>query len=805
LLAAALQMPRSKRLLRGQACPLGEDSGDERFGIQEGPPLGIDGADACSGEEDVRKRRPKQKPAERKATRKELRAAAPGGLLIEDVLQRIGFDDGLPDINEFDALVDLVTDAQHKKWCSAFCWTGDCRFGKDCKYLHDCELLKIWRPAAAWTPSRCVGITPMERAGITAVRDDRLGLDAIAFLLYADQVVWGRDLGAANADIWQLFVNGWREHTSLPKPAEAFACEGPKSGGDTEDDQLVGSVVDWAQLPEDAWQRVTLMTSIDNFPRMVIALPFIGWQAAAEMYWPNQGIGTSVAPQLLEGAARSTGSSSVEIVRQVVSLCATSRRAAQLLRWPQSNRPDPGNSRQQDPQGVHSPVWLSPLDGVQQSPAFGAQQSPAFGAVSPSWTPPSWLSAASATEATAASGCMCPALQEWLAMTGDPVSFPTDAAVLPGGLCLDASLVVLLCRGGFFRAVRRNDLKQVCCLCVREASCFTFKGEFLLVGTVAPARLLAYDLSVPKPPRPSHQLRLEGGASIDVACIFFAGPSSVVCGLQLEDRAALHEAAIISWEEDGGFVPLHLLRVEALAQLCDGNFTVLSTSALSVWNLADQAFDPNMRTDLERLTSEDLPMLSTGSSNRFVVVGGASQLAVHDLHGPGTEPWQLKLTEQDPGPCALAPLDRATSAGQPRVEALHWVVTSLHVDGHLLIVIAEPVSDWCNLDEDVEFWSAWHLPTHRQLLHNHPVRGHVSAFSRASSVDGNMADPAATMALAVSQPVGREGRLAHCVILPGSSATKVRTGRSTGFTGPQRHKVSNSDLRARRAGGMRKR
>jgi len=575
-----------------------------------------------------------------------------------------------------------------------------------------------------------------------------------------------------------------------------------KGGGEEQAERVVGAVIDWAQLPEDAWQRVALMTSMDDFASMAMALPFIGWQGTVDVHWPNQGVGMNTAPQLHEVAGSCTASSSAEIVRQVVSLCATSRRVAQLLRWPQSNKPDPGGARQ-DPLGACNPLVSTPPCGVQRSPSFGTAT-----AVSPTWTPPSWLSPASLTdwhdgEATVTQGCMCSALQEWLAIAGDPVSFPTDTAVLPGGLCLDASLVVLLCRGGLFRAVRRNDLKQVCCLCVREASCFTFKGELLVVGTAAPARLLAYDLSVPKPPRPSRQLRLEGGASIDVACIFFAAASSLVCGLQVEDRTVLHEAAIISWEEDG-FVPVHHLRVEALAQLGNGCFTVFSASLLSVWNLADRAFDQNARTDLERLTSEDPPMLSTGSSNRFVVVGGASQLAVHDLGRPGAHPLQLEMMGQHAG------LD-----GQPRAEGVRWVVTSLHVDGHLLVAIGEPLSEWSDLEsalcyeaaanEVVEFWSAWHLPTQRQLLQNLPVRGRVSAFAQVSSVDGSTADLAAAMALAVSQPVGREGRLAHCVMLPGSSATKVRTGRSTGFTGPQRHKVSGSDLRARRAGGMRKR
>lgn len=794
---------------------MNEDDNEAGVELHREPLTACD--EASSGEEEPRRRRVKQKPAERKATRKELRAVAPGGLLIEDVLQRIGFDDSLPDASSFDVLVDRAS-TERIKWCSSFCWTGSCPFGNECKYSHSCCRLKIWRSAAAPAPSRTTGMMPMETESLAAIRQNGSDLRTIVFLRFDGQIVWGRDL-SSNAEIWSHFVHGWRVEASEADVQKVMT----DSCVDVSSERIAANAGDWMQLPDVVWLRVAQATAVEDIAAVALALPLVSWQDVIDLCWPNH---CRSAPALA-GRCADARSSSLESVRQVTSLCAASRMVARFLRWPHSSSLFALVSDSAGASGsfgsspvthlMHSPGALAsyPLaDVLQTSGAFGTSpvanlmQSP--GGASP-FSPPERVNAS----APGLCSYMCPAIQDLLLVSGDPVNIPVDTAVLPGGLCMDESLVVVLCRGGFFRAIRRSDLKQVCGLSVREANCFDFRDEFLAVGTSSPARLVAYDLSVPKPSRPSFQLRLDGGASADVACMFFIDASTLVCGLQAEDQKLLDEARIVDCE-DAGFVVLHRIRLEQISPLNADFATIVAEGILSVLDLSSQSFDSQFRTDLQFLgghighDSADRPMLATGSSSRFVAVGGSGgSIVVHDLHKPAGEPCPLEICLSSEATGELEAGIRAEPSSVD-VHTIQWVVHHVHVDSSVLLVVAEPYGVEFSLENvssadpistfDAVCMFAWHLPTGRMLLSSQVLRGHITSFSRSSSIKIDK-----TLAFGVSQAVSREGRIAHCVVLPDSNATKVLTGRKTGLTGPQRHKVSDSDLRARRSRGMRRR
>eukprot|EP00931_Biecheleriopsis_adriatica_P049160 TRINITY_DN28424_c0_g1_i4.p1 TRINITY_DN28424_c0_g1~~TRINITY_DN28424_c0_g1_i4.p1 ORF type:complete len:768 (+),score=101.02 TRINITY_DN28424_c0_g1_i4:35-2338(+) len=767
-------MPRSSRCRSGQAWA------DEDAQGSRAAPSANDAA--SSDDDDFRRRRPKQRPAERPATRKELRAVAPGGLLIEDVLQRIGFDDGLPDLETFCAFVDVAF-AETQKWCSSFCWTGQCRYGNDCKYSHDVCELRLWKPAAALTPTRVIGIPAMSKKRLSAIRQEGLALHSVAFLTFDGQVVWGRDLGASNADIWSLFVKSWQ----TPSIDRSATSKDPATKTSST------GAADWAQLPDVVWLRIALATSVEDLSAIALAVPYANWGEIIDLYWPEQCTSQEI----------DTGSSSQQCVRglaikvlcQVASLCTASRLTAQFLRWPQASS---GSEA-----GAFCSVGSSPL----QSLGTASQASPlhVYGS---QFSPPERIASqiVPAEQGDASLGYTCPAVQEMLSCAaGDPVSIPVDTAVLEEGICMDGTLLVVLSRGGCFRAIRLNDLKQVCGLIVREANCFDFRDELLIVGTSTPARLVAYDLSVPKPSKPSYQLRLEGVANVDVASVSFTDSSTLVCSLQAEDRLYLDEARVVSCEDDG-FVVLQQFSVQYLVPMNTKYFAAVAEGVLCVWDSGAQSFDSNACTDLQVVGENGLTApvrLATGCNARFVAAGGSfGSVLVHDLSSPGEKPLQLG------GGTKLDFQLVAGAASNPDM-SIQWVVRHLFLDGPVIFVLTEQCGGESSLELlssvdpasfDLLFLSAWHLPTRRTLLSNWPLRGHITAFSRWSSNSANR-----TLAFSVSQPVGREGRLAHCVVLPGSTATKVLTGRRTGFTGPQRHKVSGSDLRARRSAGMRKR
>ena len=147
--------------------------------------------------------------------------------------------------------------------------------------------------------------------------------------------------------------------------------------------------------------------------------------------------------------------------RQVASLVEASRLAAQLLCWPTRE------------------VFAGAASGSTPS-------TPSFSPSTP--VPPSpMLRCGPDASGTAAAG---PVLQ-WAEAMVEPAFVRSDARV--ESLRLDAALVVLLSAGGSLRVVRRSDLKQITSLKVKDASCFDFGGEALVVGTFAPARLVDND------------------------------------------------------------------------------------------------------------------------------------------------------------------------------------------------------------------------------------------------------------------------------------------------------------------------
>jgi len=263
---------------------------------------------------------------------------------------------------------------------------------------------------------------------------------------------------------------------------------------------------------------------------------------------------------------------------------------------------------------------------------------------------------------------------------------------------------------------------------------------------------------------------------------------------------------------DESFI-LQRFRAECISPLNIDYVTVVSDGTLSVCDLSSQTFDLSRRTDLQSFSGEEAidapvaPILATGSSADFVGVGGTSDsIFVHDLSKLGDGPLLLEAcpTVNTAGEHGANQIIDASYANESQKR---WIVRHLHIEGSVLLVLAEPnyvfleglaAADMVSSSDSLSL-TAWHLPTCRILVSNRVLRGNITAFSRSNSIRADRT------AFAVSQPVGREGRVVHYVILPGSSATKVRTGRSTGLTGPQRKLISGSDKRARRSIGMRKR
>lgn len=708
---------------------------------------------------------------DRKATRKELRAGAPGGLYVEDVLQRIGFDDSIPNSDAFTVLSEqkehtTAGSPKGSKWCSSFCWTGECRFGDQCWYAHGERRLRLWEPCAE-TPStqmpllpsaKRAPLAPLAEGTLVAARESAHSVYLICFLLYDDRVVWGRDLGLAGVELWNSFVKGWSADATIYSSSDGQTCEtGERQRRDTRSHSmdLVRESLDWVRIPQVVWARIAHCLTADDFVAAAVAIPCVDWGDVVAERWPRNS--TAFAPV---GDCESSSSARVEAVRQLLSLCAASRLVAQLCRWP---TPRAHNA---------SVIPIEPND-KSITKAECANLSPMV-----------------------ASKCSCSAVREWALQIGEPAFIPLDGPVSEGCLSLDDSLVVFLARGGDIRAVRRNDLKQVCNVCVREASCLDFVGEKLLIGTCAPARLLAYDLSEARPRAPVSKLRLDSATELAVTILFFTDRETCVCGLAGEaspgciDASLLREVLLVGCHDDTLSV-LQRFKAASVAPLNIGCVTSASDRLLSAWDTSSQAFDPPRGTASLPACAElagdvSHPFLAGSVASRFVAVAGLGKVAVHDaLRGGGEAPRVVRID--------------AAGEGMP----MQLIISDIFVEGTLLLVFAEDrrlasasVPDGsAQTDQIVAF--AWHLPTATPLLVAQHLPGHLTVLARLGAGSTNR-----SLAFAGTQTAGRE---VHCIVLPCSNAIRVRTGRSTGLHGPVRKVVSSSDARARRAFGMRKR
>ena len=163
-------------------------------------------------------------------TRRQLRETAPDGILVEDILCRIVFDEALcPEA--FTTLVETDDGGgvPGARWCRSFCWTGTCRFGDSCRYSHGGRRLSLWGDAEE---RRTIPVGNNRSALPPMISDNISNANPahICFLLFKGEVVWGRDLGS---DVWLRFVRSLRSGASE-----------------------VSGTCDWSSLPQTLWTRI---------------------------------------------------------------------------------------------------------------------------------------------------------------------------------------------------------------------------------------------------------------------------------------------------------------------------------------------------------------------------------------------------------------------------------------------------------------------------------------------------------------------------------------------------------------------
>mmetsp|Transcript_123073 Transcript_123073/g.359308 ORF Transcript_123073/g.359308 Transcript_123073/m.359308 type:complete len:765 (-) Transcript_123073:20-2314(-) len=738
---------------------------------------GHSSSDSDNGERQQRHRR--RHPKELHATRREVRAAAPAGLPIEDVLGRIEFDGKLPEAEQFSVLASLLDDAlvdHSERWCSVFLWTGDCRHRDQCRHVHSNVRLHLWEDAGAGVPSTGLApgqkllpsakrgaLAPMKEMSLAALRAEQHSSHSICFLIFQGYVVWGRDMGIAGAELWGRFVHAC--HTDCLNSVGQVPVEGATQ-------QKADSVSDWTAVPDVLWARIARGIPMEDIASCALANPHVAWDRVIEERWPP---GDADLPER-KGCPRSSPRQElIGNVAELVSLSAASRFTAQLFCWPSEGS----------------------VYGMPHSPGSTPIYSPSL--------PPSVL--------VDHRSHTCSAVMEWAAALGEPACLRFDAPICDGGLCLGSSLIVALTDGGDVHAVRHSDLKQVSMLRCREATCLDALEDHLVLGTCAPARLLIYDMTIAKPRTASCQLRLAGksnqsNAALKVAAVRFVDKESCVCGLNpvdynlMGEETNLHEVLVV------GFIDNQLSIMSSIPVACfepvgPTLFTVTWQGTASVLDLTNDAFDARTEKG-ECLFPLDVKhfgrsMLLRASSS----VGYLGAAVVDDV-------WVHRMGSDPPREPARFSLSSSPSSSQ-EIEH-HWSARHLHIQGQVLLVLAanRTLERHPLLEDDGEREGpsdcdrglgglrlfSWHLASGKQLANASRLPGHVTALAHANR------EGVAPFAFGGSR-ARTDSSSFNYAILPASGATKRRTGRSAGLQGAQRRFTHPSDVRAQQ--GMRKR
>eukprot|EP00930_Biecheleria_cincta_P049552 TRINITY_DN34750_c0_g1_i1.p1 TRINITY_DN34750_c0_g1~~TRINITY_DN34750_c0_g1_i1.p1 ORF type:complete len:829 (-),score=95.51 TRINITY_DN34750_c0_g1_i1:26-2440(-) len=544
----------------------------QRSGRRHAAPGALDQPeDEQEDEADGYPRRSSRKSIVFQSTRRQLRAVAPDGLLVEDVLRRLDFDEALLELQQgqgkldiFTALIDHPDHTDESppgsKLCRAFTWLGKCRFGDQCRHSHTGRKLKLWRPHTSegtlFPPigNRSAHL-PMMEVSLDGIRKGMTQPQSLRFLLFDGFVVWGPDLGRLGAELWTSFV---RYQHGLPI-----------SSGDS---QILRDASDWTSVPSSLWQTVVTLLNSADLAALVGALPLgvVSWQDAANEQWP-----------FMEESADACKNVSENILSDActfMSLISASRSVAALLK-------------------VNSLNLLS-------SPSLGVSSEPSTPLQGPSLPPPA-VALTTAPSSRAPSSCSR-GLYAALESLPDPRCLRASAGVIPHGcLCVGSSLLVYMADGGDrgeLRAVRRSDLRRVSGMKVKDGSCLDFQNELLLVGTHAPARLLAFDLTEAAPRSPKNQLRLYSAgrhAAAQVWQVAFLGSQTdcCVCGLTLSASSGLSEVLLVDCRQ-GSLAALRRLAEQpaacasGLASSVLGSDRCIYTDALgrlSIWDCSNES------------------------------------------------------------------------------------------------------------------------------------------------------------------------------------------------------------------------
>ncbi|CAE8611804.1 unnamed protein product [Polarella glacialis] len=736
---------------------------------------------ADEGTEDGVPRRRGHKAAQHRSTRREMRAAAPDGLLVEDVLRRLEFDEVLVQLQEsevpFSALVlseigdarrrdqnedpDADADADHRfsqagrnsaaaigpvgaslGWCRPHVWTGQCKYGQQCRHSHSGRRLALWQvpgdPGPPLLPpiGRRSPHLPMIEVSLEELRAGANPLQSLCFLLFKQLVVWGPELGHFGTELWSSFL---RDKHGLP-PTSAHQ-QGNRGRGNCSD---------WAALPSSLWERVVSALPAGNLPALVLALPLgaVAWEGVLESRW-----GSSLAAEQASSGSRE---GALHAAAELVALVSASRLAAPLLRWPLLAHPV---------MAAPPAPWGYPLPlDTTATATLRAREADSEGNVREL---PRALSRG---------------LQEVAAALPEPRKL--RIADIPAGLCMDASLLVLL-TGEEVTAVRRHDLRRVSCVKVKDSSCVDFRGELLLVGTEAPARLLAFDLTEAAPRRPQCQLKLgnKASASAVLKLAFVGGPSEAgaefcVCGLSAVSYISFLAGESSSWSglltelllvdcRGGSLTAVRRLDAPGSARMTSA--VVLGSRCIaanvegefSLWDLPGDGDEP-CQGQADAFDGSAAASTRGQSSSRLAACGLRASWLAGDLQGkwvaaaPGTvgspaevlemlaatqievldmsnSVWRsLRFPVASPDATSSgeatdfgiqnseegAPPPGHRRVGGQSVTPKRWVA-QLHIEGPVLLAVE------VSLELDSRLF-AWHLPSGRPLALGHQLPGHVS-------------------------------------------------------------------------------
>lgn len=699
------------------------------------------------------------------------RAVAADGLSVEDLLQRLEFDEelqaerpasssssGRADVGrrppQFSMLVDPVDHTQAdrppspcgSKWCWTDAWLGACKFGLKCRYAHFDRQLVMWRPdVVGYHPGAPllppvgarVPMSPMIEVSLETFLTGEHPNRSLCFALFEGRVVWGRDFGRFGAHLWSNFEKD-RRGVSGRDPGEA--C-------------------DWVSLPPALWDLILGHIPAVDLPALVLALPLglLDWGEVINERWP---LPPPKGEAKVDGlpSKLSTHRDLLGAARELVSLCSSSHAAAQLLLLPEIVTPAP----------PYPPV-----------------------------------------EVAHPGGYVCEAVLSYVRELPEPGKLRVEGEVHPGSLSLDETLLVLQANGDV-RALRRSDLKQVSGIRTKEATCVDIRGELLAVGTQVPARLFAFDLLESVQSRPQRQLRLyqgptNSGTQLATCAVAFVGANCCVCGLamaavegpstgQAFRGAPLAEVILV----DCGGAALSALRrldppgSQSFLSILGAGCVTSGEGELSLWTVSWDGDAETRETRSEPATRQPLtaPCAPSKEGSRWPQLTLASD-AVHGrfaalAHGPrggpegrakGLEISALDLREGAPGMMTPAlPL-------QPPVEMPGfppaWNLRLLHTEGPLLVaVLAQP--------NEASRVFAWHLPTGRPLILGRVLQlqggflhGEVTAFAQQRS-------PPKTHFQSHSAPKPRTRGLVFAVSVLGSRERFLVLPYSPGEVGPLR-------------------